>query len=152
MKKVYDEVRLYQSHHYIMSQPDTIILIIIMIIIPRAKRVYNLAARAKLDAPNFYLSFLLMNIWLVPANDVMQRYVMEHFAFPGNIDFAANNQGPFSCFIHEKLMCLFIVCETGFTMSVEGRGSRVPCRGSRLTIFLIYFFLFFEQWEKMENK
>ena len=42
--------------------------------------------------------------------------VMEHFAFPGNIGFAAYNQGAFSCFIHEKLMCLFIVCETIFTI------------------------------------
>ena len=84
-----------------------------MIIIPRAKRVYNLAARAKLDAPYFYISFLLLNVWLVPANDVV---VMEHFAFPGNIDFAADSQGAFSCFIHEKLMCLFIVCETVFTI------------------------------------
>ena len=42
-----------------------------MIIIPRAKRVYNLAERAKLDAPYFYLSFLLLNIWLLPANNVM---------------------------------------------------------------------------------
>ena len=39
---------------------------------------------------------------------------MEHFAFPGNIDFAADYQGAFSCFIHEKLMCLFIVCEKMF--------------------------------------
>ena len=155
MKKVYDEVRLYQSHHYIMSQPYTIILIIIMIIIPRAKRVYNLAARAKLDTPNFYLSFLLMNIWLVPAKDVMQRYVMEHFAFPGNIDFAANNQGAFSCFIHEKLNCLFIICETVFTMSLSlCRGSRVEGSMSRVEVnnFLIYFFNFLNNGKQMENK
>ena len=132
-----------KSHHYIMSQPHTIILIIIMIIIPRAKRVYILAARAKLDAPNFYLSFLLMNIWLVPANDVMYLYVMKHFAFPGNIDFGTNNQGAFSCFIHEKLMCLFIVCETVFTLSLS------LCRGSRVEVnnFFNLFFLFFEQWK-----
>ena len=71
-----------------------------MIIIPRAKRVYNLAERVKLDAPYFYLSFLLLNIWLVP----------------GSIDFADDSQSAFSCFIHEKLMCLFIVCETVFTI------------------------------------
>ena len=41
---------------------------------------------------------------------------MEHFAFPGNIDFALDSQSAFSCFIHEKLMCLFIVCETVFTI------------------------------------
>ena len=41
---------------------------------------------------------------------------MAHFAFPGNIDFAADSQGAFSCFIHEKLMYLFIVCETVFTI------------------------------------
>ena len=32
-----------------------------------------------------------MIIFLVSANDVMQRFVMEHFAFPGNIDFAADD-------------------------------------------------------------
>ena len=37
-----------------------------------------------------------MNICLVSANDVM-----EHFAFPGNIEFAADYQGSFSCIIHE---------------------------------------------------
>ena len=36
----------------------------------------------------------------------MWCYVMEHFAFPG----------AFSCFIHESLMCLFIVCGTMFTI------------------------------------
>ena len=45
------------------------------------------------------------------ANDVT-----EHFAFPGNIDFAADDQGAFSCIIHERLLCLFIVCETMFTI------------------------------------
>ena len=34
--------------------------------------------------------FLSLNICLVSANDVM-----EHFAFPGNIDFAADDQGAF---------------------------------------------------------
>ena len=34
---------------------------------------------------------------------------MEHFAFPGNIDFAADDQ---RCI----LMCLFIVCESKFTI------------------------------------
>jgi len=41
---------------------------------------------------------------------------MEHFLFPGNIDFAANDQVALSCFIHEGLMCLFIVYETMFTI------------------------------------
>ena len=50
-------------------------------------------------------------IFLVSANDVT-----EHFAFPGNIDFAADDQGAFSCIIHERLLCLFIVCETMFTI------------------------------------
>ena len=49
-----------------------------------------------------------MNICLVSANDVM-----EHFAFPGNIDFAADDQGA-SCIFHERLLCLLIVCETMF--------------------------------------
>ena len=34
---------------------------------------------------------------------------MEHFAFPGNIDLAADDQ-------RRILMCLFIVCETKFTI------------------------------------
>ena len=75
---------------------------------------------------------------------------MEHFAFPGNIDFAADSQGAFSCFIHEKLMCLFIVCETVFTMSVSlCRGSRVEGPMSRVEVnnFFYLFFLFFEQWK-----
>ena len=33
-----------------------------------------------------------MNICLVPANDAMLPFVMEHFTFPGNIDFAADDQ------------------------------------------------------------
>ena len=41
---------------------------------------------------------------------------MEHSAFPGNLDFAADDESAFSCFIHEKLMCLFIACETMFTI------------------------------------
>ena len=52
-----------------------------------------------------------MNICLVSANDVM-----DHFAFSSNIDFAADDQGVFSCIIHERLLCLFIVCETMFTI------------------------------------
>ena len=36
--------------------------------------------------------------------------------FPGNIDFAAVDQGAPSRFIHLGLMCLFIVCETIFTI------------------------------------
>ena len=41
---------------------------------------------------------------------------MEHFAFPGNIDFAADDQGAFSRIIFKRLLCLFIVCETMFTI------------------------------------
>ena len=52
-----------------------------------------------------------MNICLVSANDVM-----EHFAYPGSIDFAADDQGAFSCIIHERLLYLFIVCESMFTI------------------------------------
>ena len=48
---------------------------------------------------------------MVSANDVV-----EPFAFPGNIVFAADDQGAFSCIFHEKLLCLFIVCETMFTI------------------------------------
>ena len=52
-----------------------------------------------------------MNICLVPANDVM-----EHFALSGNIGFAADGQGAFSRIIHERLLCLLVVCETMFTI------------------------------------
>ena len=38
------------------------------------------------------------------------------FAFPGNIDFAADDHGAFSRIIFERLLCLFIVCETMFTI------------------------------------
>ena len=41
---------------------------------------------------------------------------MEHFAFPRNVDFAADFQGAFSCIIHERLLCLLIFCETMFTI------------------------------------
>ena len=52
-----------------------------------------------------------MNICLVSANEVM-----EHFAVPGNIGFAADDQGSFSCIIHERQLWLFNVCETMFTI------------------------------------
>ena len=42
---------------------------------------------------------------MVSANDVI-----EHFAFPGNIDFATDDQGA---------LCLFIVFETKFTIGVS---------------------------------
>ena len=38
--------------------------------------------------------FLSLNICLVSANDVM-----KHFSFSGSIDFAADDQGAFSCII-----------------------------------------------------
>ena len=44
---------------------------------------------------------------------------MAHFAFPGNIDFAADDQGVFLCIIHERMLCWFIVCEAMFTMNHE---------------------------------
>ena len=50
---------------------------------------------------------------------------MEHCVFPGNIDFAADDQGALLCFIHESLMCLFIVCETMFTIG-ESRAISHP--------------------------
>ena len=37
---------------------------------------------------------------------------MEHFVFPGNLDFATDEHGTFSCIIHERLLSLFIVYET----------------------------------------
>ena len=42
--------------------------------------------------------------------------VMEHFAFPGNKDFAADDQGAFHVLFMKGLLCLFIVCETMFTI------------------------------------
>ena len=41
---------------------------------------------------------------------------MAHFLLPGSIDFAADDHGALSCGIHEGLMCIFIVCETMFTI------------------------------------
>ena len=38
------------------------------------------------------------------------------FAFPGNTNFAADDQGTLACIIHERLLCLLIVCETMFTI------------------------------------
>ena len=54
---------------------------------------------------------LSFHMCLVSTNDIM-----EHSAFPGNIDFATDDQGAFSCIIHEKLLCLFIISETMFTI------------------------------------
>ena len=68
---------------------------------------------------------------LVSDNDVM-----EHFAFPGNINFTADDQGAFSCIIHEMLLCLFIVCETMFAI-VESRtrSTASACKSSPRKIF-----------------
>ena len=62
----------------------------------------------KFDAPYINLS---TNVCLVSATDVM-----EHFAFPGNKDFAADDQGAFHVLFMKGLLCLFIVCETMFTI------------------------------------
>ena len=51
------------------------------------------------------------NVCLVSATDLM-----EHFAFPGNKDFAADDQGAFHVLFMKGLLCLFIVCETMFTI------------------------------------
>ena len=51
-----------------------------------------------------------MNICLVSANNVI-----EHFAFLGNIDFTADDQGAL-CITHERLLCLFTVREKMFTI------------------------------------
>ena len=80
---------------------------------------------------------LSFHMCLVSTNDIM-----EHSAFPGNIAFATDDQGAFSCIIHEKLLCLFIICETVFTIGesrtishpndTELRAKQVPanpCRG-----------------------
>ena len=72
-----------------------------------------------------------MNICLVSDNNVM-----EHFAFPGNINFAAQDQSAFSFIIHEMLLCLFIVCETMFAI-VESRtrSTASACKSSPRKIF-----------------
>ena len=72
-----------------------------------------------------------MNICLVSDNDVM-----EQFAFPGNINFAAHDQSLFSFIIHEMLLCLFIVCETMFAI-VESRtrSTASACKSSPRKIF-----------------
>ena len=49
---------------------------------------------------------------------------MEHFAFPRNLDFAADDQGAFFCIIHERLLWLFIVCETMFIIGESRTISR----------------------------
>ena len=61
---------------------------------------------------------------------------MEHFAFPGNEGFAADDQGAFSCIIHDMLLCLFIVCETMFAI-VESRtrSTASACKSSPRKIF-----------------
>ena len=41
---------------------------------------------------------------------------MEYFAFPGNKGFAADDQGAFHVLFMKGLLCLFIVCETMFTI------------------------------------
>ena len=65
--------------------------------------VFCLLLAAKFDAAYINIS---TNICLLSATDVM-----EHIAFPGNKDFAADYNAH-SCIIHEGLLCLFIVCET----------------------------------------
>ena len=70
--------------------------------------VFCLLLAAKFDAPYINLS---TNVCLVSATDVM-----EHFAFPGNKDFAADDQGAFHVLFMKGLLCLFIVCETVFTI------------------------------------
>ena len=54
---------------------------------------------------------LSSNLCLVSETDVM-----EHFAFPGNKDFAADYQGAFHVLFMKGLLCLFIFCETMFTI------------------------------------
>ena len=54
--------------------------------------------------------------------------VMGHFGFPGNTD----DQGAFSCIIHERLLCLFIVCETeGVICRLQVAGCRSRVAGCR---------------------
>ena len=84
------------------------------IISSRAKRAHSLLTARGLSQIQNSMPHKSVNICLVSCNDVMSRLVMEHFAFPGNLDFAADDQGAFSCIIHDRLLWLFIVCETMF--------------------------------------
>ena len=61
-----------------------------------------------------------MNICLVSANDVM-----EHFAFPGNKDFAADDQGTLHVLFMNGYCVILIVCETMFT-TTELQTQQVP--------------------------
>ena len=69
---------------------------------------YKAEPASKFDAPYINLS---TNICLVSATDVIM-----HFAFPGNKDFAADYQGAFHILFMKGFLCLFIVCETMFTI------------------------------------
>ena len=90
----------------------------------RVKRVYNLVtpreplvvlANCKIGWP-IYLAYYI----LLGDNDVMKRYAMEHFLFPGNIDFAADDQGALECCIYEGLIGLCNACETTFMIGESG--------------------------------
>ena len=61
---------------------------------------------------SYYEHMLGVHQW----NHGMKRHVMVQFLFPGNIDFAADDQVVLSCCIHEGLMCLIIFCEKMFTI------------------------------------
>ena len=83
----------------------------------RSDFIYNLLARSLLTARG--LSQLQNSF---PHNEYMlgvrqwRHGAFSDFAFPSDTDFAADDQGAFSCIIHERLLCLFIVYETMFTI------------------------------------
>ena len=75
-----------------------------------------------------------MNMCFVSANDVM-----EHFAFPGNMDFVADDQGAFSCIMYNSrnaVVYLFIVYETMFAIRESRTTSTASaCKSSPRKIF-----------------
>ena len=84
---------------------------------PLATRIARTGLGKRLGCLIFLTKYLDVSLCVRP--DVMKRYVMGHFLFPGNIDFASRARAHFSCCIHERLMCLFIVrCETYLVNSI----------------------------------
>ena len=75
-----------------------------------------------------------MNMCFVSANDVM-----EHFAFPGNMDFVADDQGAFSCIMYNSrnaVVYSFIVYETMFAIRESRTTSTASaCKSSPRKIF-----------------
>ena len=71
---------------------------------------------------------LSLNICLVAANDVM-----EHLAFPGNIDFAADDQGAFHGSALVNIRRKALLSSVGFRKRMTSRSPRgSPCDSCKL--------------------